>query len=66
MGQSYIKKALSYFSKHPAYNATVHAIGGAAIGILITSPIVNPHPIRWALVLGAISILGHLYAWAQR
>ncbi len=57
----YKKKALSYFKKHPEYNALVHGLGGIAIGILITSPFINPHPVRWGLIFAGLSILGHLY-----
>lgn len=56
-----MKKALAYFKKYPMYNATVHAIGGLGLGILIASPIIGPHPLRWGLALVTIAILGHLY-----
>ena len=58
----YRKKALAYLSKYPEYNAIIHALGGISIGILIASPLVNPHPVRWALVFAGLSIVGHLYA----
>ncbi len=59
---NYLQKGLKYMSKHPAYNASVHAIGGIGIGILITHPFVDPHTLRWGLILMAIAILGHIYA----
>ena len=55
-------KINKYFSKHVMYNSAVHAIGGAGIGILIAQPLANPHPVRWAIVLIIISLLGHWYA----
>lgn len=60
------KKITDYFQKHIGYNSIVHVIGGIGIGILITSPIINPHPVRWGLALLGISILGHLYALAAK
>lgn len=58
-----MKKAMAFMKKYPAYTATIHFIGGVGIGVLIASPIAGTHPIRWGLILIAISILGHIYAW---
>jgi hypothetical protein len=57
----YKKRAMGYAKAHPEYNAFIHALGGIAIGILITNPLVMPHPIRWAVIFGVASVLGHLY-----
>lgn len=62
----YRKKAISYFEKHPEYNATVHALGGIGIGIVLASPLAFPHPIRWAVVFISLSLAGHLYALTQK
>ena len=35
-----------FMKKYPAYNATIHAIGGVGIGILIASSIAGIHP-KW-------------------
>ncbi|MCL4418597.1 hypothetical protein M1146_00680 [Patescibacteria group bacterium] len=59
------KKATNYFKNHPEYNSLVHAIGGLGVGILIASPIIGPHPVRWGLGLLVLSILGHVYAWSK-
>ncbi len=56
------KKAMKYMSQHVEYNALIHALGGISIGLLIASPLAHPHPVRWALVFGGLSILGHIYA----
>ena len=48
--------------KHPAYNASVHALGGIGIGIIIASPIAGIHPVRWGIALLIVSLLGHVYA----
>lgn len=48
--------------KHPAYNGTIHALGGIGVGILIASPIADPHPVRWGIAFLLLSVLGHLYA----
>ena len=58
-----MKKGLIYVKKHPMYNATIHAIGGLGVGILIGSSIVGIHPISWGIALIVISLLGHVYAW---
>lgn len=58
---NYYEKATKYFSKHVIYNSTIHAIGGMAIGVLIARPFDGGHPLKLALILGAIAILGHLY-----
>ncbi len=56
------KRITSYFKKHVAYNSFVHVVGGMGIGVLIASPIVGIHPLRWGLGLIGLSLLGHLYA----
>ncbi|MDO8620979.1 MAG: hypothetical protein Q7R31_01725 [Candidatus Levybacteria bacterium] len=56
------KKITNYFKKHVTYNSFVHAVGGIGIGVLIASPIVGIHPLRWGLGLIGLSLLGHLYA----
>ena len=58
-----MKKGMAFLKKNPAYNATIHAIGGVGVGILIASPVAGEHPVRWGVALMAISLLGHLYAW---
>jgi len=57
----YRKHAIKYFSNHVEFNALVHVIGGIGLGILIALPFAFPHPVRWALVLLGISLLGHIY-----
>lgn len=57
-----MNKINKYFAKNPWYNAIVHLIGGMGIGILITHPIVDPHPLRWGLTFISLSFLGHLWA----
>lgn len=56
------KRADKYFSEHVWFNSVVHAIGGIGIGILIASPVIGTHPVRWGVTLLVISALGHLYA----
>lgn len=55
-----IEKQNKYFSKHPMFNATVHASGGIALGILIARPFDQGHPLQLALIFFAIAIVGHL------
>lgn len=64
MLKSYLKKRqkiLKFLGAHAEYNAFIHVISGIGIGILITYPLVGPHPIRWAVVFLTIGVLGHLY-----
>ena len=56
-----MKKVYTYFSKHPAYCASVHFLGGVGLGILLTHTLIDPHTMRWGLGLIALAILGHLY-----
>ena len=51
---------MKYFSKYPAYNATIHASGGIAIGILIARPFDGGHPLQLAGIFAAIAIIGHI------
>lgn len=55
------KKITSYFSKHPVYNSGIHVLIGAGIGILITYPFVQTHPLRWGIALLVIGLLGFFY-----
>lgn len=57
---------MAYFKAHPEYNAMVHGLGGIAIGILIAGPLIYPHPIRWALVFGGLSVVGHLFTLSAK
>ena len=59
------KKGLKYMSKHPTFNGSLHAIGGIGVGIIIASPIIGTHPVRWGIALMAIAALGHVYAFMQ-
>jgi len=54
------KNAISYYKKHPFYNALIHLLAGAAIGILVAYPIVGAHPLRWGLILLLVVVLGYL------
>jgi hypothetical protein len=58
----YRTKAISYFKSNIEFNAGVHVLGGIGVGIMIASPLTFPHPVRWALVFLALSLLGHVYA----
>ena len=57
-----MKKGIAFMKKYPAYNATIHAIGGIGIGILIASPVAGIHPVRFGLAFLVVSALGHAYA----
>lgn len=60
------KKDLKYFSKHVMFNSAIHIVGGIGIGILIASPIIGPHPVRWGVTFIVLSVLGHVYAvWSK-
>ncbi len=60
--QKFMKNGVSFLSKHPEYNATIHALGGLGVGILIASPMAHPHPVRWGVVFLLLSVAGHIYA----
>lgn len=58
-------KIEKYFSKHPIYNSVIHLLGGIGIGILLTHPFFDPHPVRYGVLFVALSLLGHVYAYMQ-
>jgi len=60
------KKILNYFKNHVEFNSVIHVLGGIGIGILIASPIANPHPVRWGLIFLGLSLLGHAYAFRAK
>lgn len=58
-----MKKITSYFSKHPLFNSATYILAGVGIGVLITTPYLGGHTLRWGAGLLALGALGHLYAW---
>ena len=56
-------KIEKYFSKHPIYNALIHALGGIGIGALLTNTWFNPHPIRFGILFLILAGIGHIYAY---
>ncbi len=60
-----MKNGIAFMKKHPVYHATIHAIGGVAVGILIMYVFNLQNPLIWVIVLGSLSIGGHLYAAAN-
>jgi hypothetical protein len=54
------KRAVAYFKKHPFYNAFLHLLAGAAIGIMIAYPIAGSHPLRWGLIILLVVVAGYL------
>lgn len=60
-----MKRGIDFMKKHPVYHATIHAIGGIAVGIFIMYSFNLQNPLVWVLILGSISIGGHLYAFLK-
>jgi hypothetical protein len=58
----YSKKANKYFAKHPWENSTAHTLLGIGVGFLLTYPLAQAHPVRWALVFIILAGLMHLKA----
>lgn len=54
-----------HFAKYPVYVASIHAIGGLGVGILIARPYVS-HPVRVGLVLIAVAVLGHIFLYFKK
>ncbi len=61
-----MKRIQKYFSKHVTLNSLTHAVGGVGIGIALTHPVFDPHPMRWAAAFIVLSLLGHLYAYKTK
>ena len=59
----HFRKMNKYFSKHVLFNSLIHAIGGMGLGVLLASPLMFPHPVRWGVALLGVAILGHLYVY---
>jgi hypothetical protein len=62
----HFRKMNKYFSKHVFYNSVIHALGGVGIGVLLASPLMFPHPIRWGVLFLGLSILGHVYIYTTK
>jgi len=58
-----LKRIEKYFAKHVYLNSLGHLIGGVGIGALITNGFLNPHPVRYAIVLLGVALLFHCYAY---
>lgn len=58
-----MKNGIAFMKKHPVYHATIHAIGGVAVGILIMYAFNLQNPLMWVIVLASLSFAGHLYAF---
>lgn len=56
-----LRKIEAYLNSHTTYNALIHICTGVGIGILLTHPLLDPHPLRWGFAFLAIGILGHIY-----
>lgn len=54
------KKIDKYMRAHPWYNASVHAIGGIAVGVLITYPFIS-NPVKVGVLLLVVATLGHIF-----
>jgi F0F1-type ATP synthase assembly protein I len=52
-----LKKIEKYFSKHIYQNYLAGLIVGAGIGALITNSFINPHPVRYGIVLIVVGLL---------
>lgn len=56
------KRETGYLRRHPFFNAITNLSVGIGIGIIITYPYVQAHPLRFGLVFLGIGLLGYLYA----
>lgn len=60
------REVLSIMKKHPAYVATIHAIGGVGVGMLISSYMSGIDLVKTGIAFLVISLLGHVYAWMAK
>lgn len=61
-----LKQMEQYFKKHPNLNAGAHFLIGLGLGVLLTRPFFDPHPIRWGLGLIAAGLAFHLYPLLEK
>jgi len=47
-------------SQHPHYSAVVNVLLGMGLGVLLTYPVVQEHPLRWAAGFIILATLGYL------
>ena len=57
------KKVQKYFSKHVYTNALTHAAAGIGMGIYLTHPLFDPHPLRFAALFVGLAALGYFYIY---
>ena len=60
-----LKRIEKYFAKHVYFNTLTHLIGGIGIGALITYGFLNPHPLRYGLLLLGVALVMHVYAYYE-
>jgi len=58
-----MKKAMHFMKKHPAYNGTIHALGGMGVGFLIANYMSGVNLVTFGVILIVFSLIGHLYVW---
>lgn len=61
-----MEKINKYFSKHVYLNSIFHVVGGIGIGVLLTHPYFDPHPLRYGIILLLVGLLGHGYAYISK
>lgn len=54
---------MDFVKKHPAYNGTIHALGGLGLGFIIAHYFSGINLIIWGVILIIVSLAGHIYAW---
>ena len=58
-----MKKAMAFMKKHPVYHATIHALGGLGLGIIIAHYFSDLNLMLWGIILIIVAVIGHIYAW---
>jgi len=53
-------KCKKYMTQHPHYSAVVNVLLGMGLGVLLTYPIVQEHPLRWAAAFIILAVLGYI------
>lgn len=61
-----MKNIERFFTKNVYYNALSNLVLGLGIGALITNSIINPHPLRYGLVIVLIALLLYAYAYYKK
>lgn len=61
-----LKKIEKYFAKHALVGSLSNLAIGFGLGALLTHGFLDPHPVRYGLMIAGVGVLGYLYAYFSK